>query len=109
MWLERDEHTESLGHTEGECGSSLDWKYHPERLLLVCECSTAASQNTPATATRFVELALALIYSRLVTSCGLDAERIIPGNSRVYSGEVAWRNSVPIDWICFQFCHLPAG
>lgn len=32
MWLERDERTKSLGHTEGECGSSLEWKYHSESL-----------------------------------------------------------------------------
>lgn len=45
MWLERDEYTESLGHNEGECGSSFEWKYHSESLLLVSNDSTATFQE----------------------------------------------------------------
>lgn len=56
-------------------------------------------------ATRPVELAVELIYSRLAIRCSLAAEQIIPGNSQVHLGEVAWHTSVPIDWICFQDCH----
>ena len=93
MRLERDEHTESLGHTEGELGSSLVWKYHPESLLLVCRCSTAASREHCNHGTRFAELVLELIDSRLAISCSLGADWIIVDNSKGYS--------VPIHWICF--------
>lgn len=93
MLLERDEQSESRGHIEGELGSSLVWKCHPESFLLVCRCSTAASREHCNHGTRFAELVLELIDSRLAISCSLGADWIIVDNSKGYS--------VPIHCICF--------